>query len=194
MSGVQWRGRLLESVSKNNNYDKIPYMQLATVRGDGRPANRSVAFQGFHGGTTGVLFQTDSRSPKAAEISLSSWVEACMYLPDTQEQFRLHGQASLHGADTPNDLLRQERCRAWAGLPHEIREWFSGPPPSQIPKSPPEAFHHAVPGPKDSPADSFVLGLIDVMSVDYLDLQQGRRQLFTRPHPDERWSLTETCA
>lgn len=61
MSGAWWRARLLESVSLNNNYDKIPYMQLATIRKDGRPANRSVAFQGFHGETTGVLFQTDSR-------------------------------------------------------------------------------------------------------------------------------------
>ena len=32
-----------------------------------------------------------------------------MYLPDTQEQFRLQGQASLHGADTPDDLLQQVR-------------------------------------------------------------------------------------
>ena len=49
----------------------------------------------------------DGRSPKAAEIRRHPWVEACMHLPDTQEQFRLHGTASLHGADTPDELLRK---------------------------------------------------------------------------------------
>ena len=61
MAGLQWRARLLQSVAKNSHYEAIPYMQLATTRGDGRPANRSVAFLGFQGDTTSVLFQTDSR-------------------------------------------------------------------------------------------------------------------------------------
>ena len=101
-------------------------------------------------------------------------------------------------ADEPANVLStsasQERSRTWAGLPHEIREWFSGPPTSQVPKSPPEAFTHDVPGPNDLPAESFVLGLISASSVDYLDLQQGKRQLFTKLHADDTWSMTDTCA
>lgn len=91
-------------------------------------------------------------------------------------------------------LAFQERCRTWAGLPHEIRQWFSGPAPSQVPKSPPEAFQHDVPGPQDVPAESFVLGLISVSSVDYLDLQQGKRQRFTRSQAGDAWTMTDTCA
>ena len=41
-----------------------------------------------------------------------------MYLPDTQEQFRIQGKASLHGADTTDDLLRQVRGCSPAS-PHE---------------------------------------------------------------------------
>lgn len=75
MAGLHWRVQLLESIAKNKNYDKIPYMQLATLREDGRPANRSVAFLGFHGDTACVLFQTDSRS--YSQLGLNITIRFC---------------------------------------------------------------------------------------------------------------------
>ncbi len=59
------------------------------------------------------MFACDGRSPKAAEIRGNHWVEACLYLPDTQEQFRLHGTATLHGPETPDALLKEVRS-CWA--------------------------------------------------------------------------------
>ena len=86
-------------------------------------------------------------------------------------------------------LRMQERQRAWAGLPVEIREWFSGPPPSQIPKSPPEAFDHHVPGPDDKPAESFVLGLLSLCKVEHLHVYSGLWE-FSCKQNDGSWEVT----
>ena len=55
-----WRQALAASVKKNKEpFDK--WYQLATVRTNGRPANRTVVHRGFLNNTDKLLFITDAR-------------------------------------------------------------------------------------------------------------------------------------
>lgn len=55
-----WRQALAASVKKNREpFDK--WYQLATVRPNGRPANRTVVHRGFLDKTDKMLFITDAR-------------------------------------------------------------------------------------------------------------------------------------
>ena len=55
-----WRQALAASLKKNKEvYDK--WYQLATIRANGRPANRTVVHRGFLEDTDQLLFISDSR-------------------------------------------------------------------------------------------------------------------------------------
>lgn len=56
-----WRAALEASLAKNAHLPHARYMQLATVRGDGRPACRTVVYRGLLGDTDHVTFVTDAR-------------------------------------------------------------------------------------------------------------------------------------
>lgn len=57
-----WRDVLKRALGANRGVRHSRYVQLATVRPDGRPANRSVVYRGFLGEDSDVLtFVTDSR-------------------------------------------------------------------------------------------------------------------------------------
>ena len=66
----------------------IRYVQIATVREDGRPANRTVVFRGFLWETEKLTFVTDSRSCKVQEVAKNPWCELAWYFPDSREQYR----------------------------------------------------------------------------------------------------------
>ena len=60
-----WRSKLLKSLAQNKRLANSRYVQLATVRPDNRPANRTVVFRGFLSDDDDSLtFVTDSRSRK----------------------------------------------------------------------------------------------------------------------------------
>ena len=61
---------------------------MATVRGDGRPACRTVVFRGFVEKSEQLTFVTDARSEKVGELGRQAACELCWYLPGTREQFR----------------------------------------------------------------------------------------------------------
>ena len=65
------------------------YVQLATVRADGRPAVRTVVFRGFLEGAgiphAGALqFTTDTRSEKCEQLAANNAAEAAWFFPETQ--------------------------------------------------------------------------------------------------------------
>lgn len=57
-----WRDVIQRALARNAECRHARYVQLATVRPDGRPANRTIVFRGFLGDASDVLtFVTDSR-------------------------------------------------------------------------------------------------------------------------------------
>jgi hypothetical protein len=62
-----WRSLLSASLDSNFHLKHASYFQLATVKPDGRPANRTVVFRGFMEGTDKLQVTTDSRTHKLRE-------------------------------------------------------------------------------------------------------------------------------
>ncbi|KAH7441872.1 hypothetical protein KP509_03G059900 [Ceratopteris richardii] len=65
---THWRHLLANSLVANAHVKHSSYFQLATVRKDGGPANRTVVFRGFVDETNTLQFTTDGRSNKIEEI------------------------------------------------------------------------------------------------------------------------------
>lgn len=59
-----WRTLLQQSLRRNEKIRHSKYLQIATVRPDGRPSNRTVVYRGFLWDTDSITFVTDSRSGK----------------------------------------------------------------------------------------------------------------------------------
>ena len=67
MNATHWRPSLTLALHLNRRSAQARYVQLATIRDDGRPANRSVVSRGFVDGTDLLIFTTDARSRKVAQ-------------------------------------------------------------------------------------------------------------------------------
>jgi PPOX class probable FMN-dependent enzyme len=95
MTLAPWRSPLSRALHRNRSLAYVRYFQLATVRADGSPANRTVVFRGFLDDANQLKMVTDARNEKAEQIDQNDWGEACWYFPTTREQFRLLGQLIL---------------------------------------------------------------------------------------------------
>ncbi len=177
MSLAPWRSLLARALHKNRSLPYARYFQLATVRADGRPANRTVVFRGFLDDTNQVKIITDSRSQKACQIEQQSWGEACWYFPQTREQFRLAGQLTLVGADYPDPALKKARQITWQDLSDAARLQFAWPDPGQERTEDDAAFSPPPPDP-EQPLPNFCLLLLEPVQVDHLEL---------RGDPQNRW-------
>ena len=120
MPETLWRASLVLALYRNRHVAQARYLQLATVRADGRPANRTVVFRGFLGDSERITVVTDIRSAKVRELDGAPWAEACWYFPMTREQFRLGGRAVVVREGSADEALRQARRRrlARAGRRH----------------------------------------------------------------------------
>ena len=159
MPETLWRASLVLALYRNRHVAQSRYLQLATVRADGRPANRTVVFRGFLGDSERITVVTDIRSAKARELDGAPWAEACWYFPMTREQFRLggravvvrEGSATRRPAGPPRRLARAVRrhppelhlagARRAARPRRAVRRDAHGPP------SPPALFRPARPRP-----------------------------------------------
>ena len=180
MSLAPWRSLLARALHNNRSLPYARYFQLATVRADGRPANRTVVFRGFLEDTNQLKIITDSRSQKADQIQHQSWGEACWYFPKTREQFRFTGQLTLVGADDPNSALKKARQRTWQDLSDAARLQFAWPDPGKARTEDNAAFSPPAPNP-EQPLPNFCLLLLDPVQVDRLEL---------RGDPQNRWLYT----
>jgi pyridoxamine 5'-phosphate oxidase len=81
-----WLPSLVLALYRNRHAPFSRFAQIATVRGDGRPANRTIVFRGFLNDSPQMTFTTDARSDKVAELERSPWSELCWYFPVTHEQ------------------------------------------------------------------------------------------------------------
>lgn len=169
MSIAPWRSYLANALKKNRTQPHSRYFQLATIRTDGTPANRTVVFRGFLEDTNKLKIITDSRSEKITEIHNHSWGEICWYFTNTREQFRIVGSIIIIDADYQNSQLQTARESTWQELSDNARIQFAWAHPGK-PRANPEAFSPPQPN-AIKPLDNFCLLLFEPVKVDHLRLR-----------------------
>jgi pyridoxamine 5'-phosphate oxidase len=179
-----WRQVLARSLHRNRALVYAKYFQLATVRANGRPANRTVVFRGFLPESNAILMITDRRSQKIAQIEQQQgWAEICWYFPKTREQFRFAGILHIVDALHPKESWQKSYHKTWQALSDAARAQFYGIAPGQprdleqIESAPQNASNTPDPIP-----ESFRLLVFEPEDLDYLDLT-------THPHHHCRYWL-----
>ena len=180
-----WRPCLARAQHRNRSLAQARYVQLATVRPDGRPANRTIVFRGFLGESNLLQFVTDGRSPKLAQLEHCPWAEGCWYFAKTREQFRLLGRLILVTEQATNPAWILARQRTWEQLSSKAQQQFTWPCPG-APRSPSHAFQEPLPAlPK--PVTHFCLLLLDPTSVDHLELMANPQQRHHYEYHQGHW-------
>jgi PPOX class probable FMN-dependent enzyme len=177
MSLAPWRSAIARALHQNRSLPYARYLQLATVRANGLPANRTIVFRGFLADTNQLKFITDSRSEKAEQIQQQPWAEVCWYFPNTREQFRITGGLTLLGDNSQSDLA-PARITTWEELSDAARLQFAWPDPGQLRNKDEEAAFQPPPPDPKQPLPNFCLLLLDPLQVDHLEL---------RGEPQNRW-------
>ncbi len=175
MTLAPWRSPLARALHRNRSLAASRYPQLATVRPDGRPANRTLVFRGFWQQTNDLQFITDQRSQKVDQLQHSAWGELCWYFAKTREQFRLAGKLSLMTAEQPDPSLALARTVIWQNLSDSARQQFAWPHPGGDRQE--QAFEATLPD-AQIPLTNFCLLLLEPTQVDHLEL---------RGDPQNRW-------
>ena len=171
-----WRSPLSKALHKNRSQPFARYFQLATVRPNSTPANRTVVFRGFLQDTNSLMMISDRRSQKIAQIERNPSAEICWYFTKTREQFRLSGSLTLITADTANNNaaiaeLVNARQQVWRNISDNARLQFAWPDP-KAPRNAEDKDAFNPPPPDDkTPLDTFCLLLLNPVSVDYLSLR-----------------------
>ncbi len=163
---------------QNRGVPASRFVQMATARADGRPANRTLVFRGFLNDTDQLTFTTDLRSAKFLELTHSPWAELCWYFPVTRDQFRIGGLATVVGDNATDLALAGARRECWRGLPESTRGTFTWPAPG-LPRDRSVPFQVEHPDPQ-TPLPHFGLLVLDPQAVDLLEIN-GR--------PQDRWEF-----
>ncbi len=185
-----WREPLARALHRNRSQPFARYFQLATVRSNGRPANRTVVFRGFVDPQTAenrspvqshsLKLVTDQRSEKMTQLAQSAWAEACWYFTKTREQFRLAGQITQVDPTTP--LHHQ----TWQTLSAAAQTQFGWPQPGQT-RAPATAFDVSV-DPNTPPA-TFAVLLLAPDWVDHLELRGDPQQRSQYQLQANQWTV-----
>ena len=136
-----WRTAVLTALKKNGKHmPYVKYFQMATVKPDGRPANRTVVYRGFLGDTPDITMVTDLRSGKVQEIRANPAGEFAWYMPETRDQFRIAGDLTVVAHDSAT--MQKERQEAWAKMSPGGRAQFAWPVPGfpRLDDENPDAF------------------------------------------------------
>ncbi|AFY34914.1 Npun_F5749 family FMN-dependent PPOX-type flavoprotein [Calothrix sp. PCC 7507] len=191
MSLAPWRSAIAHALHRNRNLVYARYLQMATVRANGCPANRTLVFRGFLEDSNQLKFITDARSEKADQIQQQPWAEVCWYFPNTREQFRITGHLTLVSDDHPLPALQKARMTTWRDLSDAGRLQFAWPASGKPRIQDKAAFEPPLPDPSQ-PEPNFCLLLLDPVQVDHLELR-GEPQNRWLYHLDEkeRWSCQE---
>lgn len=191
-----WREPLVRALHRNRSQPFARYFQLATLRPDGRPANRTVVFRGFvdpaaarqssqaHGHSLKLV--TDRRSEKLQQMAYSAQAEVCWYFTKTREQFRLGGTLCCISAQS---TLHHE---TWQALSGAARVQFSWPHPGQD-RAPATAFQlspetEPVSAP---PPDDFAVLLFTPDWVDHLELRGNPQQRSQYQQQGDQWQMRQ---
>mmetsp|Transcript_22633 Transcript_22633/g.35406 ORF Transcript_22633/g.35406 Transcript_22633/m.35406 type:complete len:211 (-) Transcript_22633:768-1400(-) len=188
-----WRSSLNRSLKKNRSVAYAKYMQVATVRPTGAPANRTVVFRGWVPDTHSFYFVTDSRSEKIGEIAQNPHTEIAWYFAVSREQYRISGKLSVIGpqdaADRPEHPLVQLRATAWKNMSDAGRNGFARPAPGVSPRVPDEELKSAE-APKDWPLDTFCIVIVEPSRVDWLLLKDAQPHVLHTTGTEGKWIET----
>lgn len=189
MSCTPWRALLTRALYRNRSLPHARYLQLATIRNDGKPANRTVVFRGFLEGSDRLQFVTDTRSEKAQQIAHHPWGEICWYFPKTREQFRISGNLILVREKHPETSLLKARLIAWQQLSDAARQQFAWPHPG-APRASKKLFRcHSQPS-FTEPLSNFCLLLLEPQQVDFLELRgEPQNRYIYRLESDGTWVM-----
>ena len=190
MSLAPWRSPLAHALHRNRALPYARYVQLATLRTDGRPANRTVVFRGFLENTNQLRFITDRRSEKTGQLDGQPWGEICWYFPKTREQFRILGTLRVVSADHADEEMLKARKMLWHDLSDGGRSQFAWASPKQ-PKTAP--LEQTTPDPLN-PLSTFCLLLLEPTQVDHLELRGDpqNRYLYSKEEQEPgTWSRVE---
>ncbi|MBD2354157.1 pyridoxamine 5'-phosphate oxidase family protein [Tolypothrix sp. FACHB-123] len=192
MSLAPWRSAIAHALHQNRSLAYARYVQLATVRANGIPANRTIVFRGFLGDTNQLKFITDSRSEKAEQIQQQPWAEVCWYFPNSREQFRITGSLTLVESDNSQPELASARISTWRELSDAARIQFAWPHPSKARNKDEQAAFSPPPPDPSQPLPNFCLLLLDPTQVDHLKLrgEPQNRWLYHR-NDQQKWSSEE---
>lgn len=201
-----WRSLLARALYRNRSLPNARYVQLATVRPDGTPANRTLVFRGFVpdqfvsdqfvSDRDELQFVSDRRSEKIHQIQHHdhhqnrAMGEICWYFPKTREQFRLLGALRLVTNDTADLLDQKLRRMLWQGLSDNARLQFAWPDPGQE-RATPEAFQIEPPDERQ-PLPNFCVLLHSPIQVDHLELrgEPQNRCLYCLDGEIGQWSMS----
>lgn len=182
-----WRSAIAHALHRNRSLVYARYLQLATVRANGHPANRTVVFRGFLADTNQLKFVTDARSDKIDQIQQQPWAEGCWYFPNTREQFRISGYLTLVGSDESHPHLQPARIATWQELSDPARLQFAWPHPGKD-KADQAAFNPPPPDPQ-KPIANFCLLLLEPTQVDHLELRGEPQNRYLYRLEDQEWSM-----
>lgn len=185
-----WRSPLSRALHRNRALPNARYMQLATVRANGQPANRTVVFRGFLEESDQLQIVTDRRSHKVEQMAQNPWCEVCWYFPKTREQFRLTGTLTRISTTTSDPELVKARNDLWQQLSDNARAQFFWPHPGH-PRAEPDAFD-STDVDSTTPPETFDLVLLDPVRVDHLELRGDpqNRQMYERGDR-HHWSVQQ---
>lgn len=183
-----WRSPLARALHYNRSLPYARYVQLATVRPNGQPANRTIVFRGFLENSNQLMFVTDARSEKIGQIQQQSWGEVCWYFPKSREQFRVLGRLTVVMAESSELELSTARQQLWHNLSDGARVQFAWADPGQ-PRAVDDPFDPPLPNPS-TPLPNFLLLLLDPTQVDHLALRGNpqNRDRYSLESP-EGWSV-----
>lgn len=170
MSVPRWQTQLQSLLDRHAHLPYARFVSAATVRTDGRPANRMLTFRGLQGNGC-LVFTTDVRAEKAAQLAANSAMELCWYFTEVRIQLRLLGTATIAASDDTE--LAALHMQAWRERTEQSRQAFTWPDPGQV-LAPQISFE--LPSPQ-LPPDHFALLLFQTQQVDTLELS---------PHPHRR--------
>ena len=202
VSSPAWRAAVLSAIKKNDKHmPYAKYFQLATVKPNGKPANRTVVYRGFLGETAKVTVVTDLRSSKVEELARNAAGEFAWYFPESREQFRIAGDLTVVTKDSSS--MQKERLDAWGRMSPNGRAQFLWPEPgfpqldenengARAEKSRKQTFEvdEAATSDAKNAAENFCLVVMDVNEVDHLSLRSNRRYVHVRDENGE-WGVTE---
>ena len=190
MPETLWRASLVLALYRNRHVAQARYLQLATVRADGRPANRTVVFRGFLGDSeriTAGYGRPQRQGPGAGRGPLGGGV---LVFPDDPRAIpagrpRGRGARGLGGRGAPAGPARR-LARAVRRHPPELH--LAG---ARQPRDPGVPFVETPTDPQ-SPSSTFGLIVLDPVVVDHLELDGSPQNRWAyRRDPGGQWAAHE---
>lgn len=164
-----WRSPLQRALHRNRSLVFSRYFQLATVKKEGIPTNRTVVFRGFQAETNNLLIITDIRSEKINHLQQKPNAEICWYFPKTREQFRINGLIMIVFFNNKNPDLIKLRRQIWQQLSTKAKEQFTWANPGELVDQ--NQTYHQQDTELEKPLDNFCLLIFKPLKVDHLELK-----------------------